>query len=840
MHTPKRLLLQLPLQLLMMYKYFVFSISLLLSVASNFSFAQSIDSELVVEKIVVEGAGDFTDQALEGMLIAVDKPLSAELISASEDWLWQNLRMRVMQSYQREGSSPNSVVVVFVVSQLKSWKHVVFEGYDELVPPDIEAAIGLVGQAVDESELKKYEQRIIDYYYQQGFRGTEVFADDRGDHLVFVIQESTQLTIRDVQFNGNTHFNVGSPWGAFHLGIDLYETINQSDGIFSDDEFSEDLVIEDVNALVLLYREFGFLDAEVACTVEEHEADNTVTLVYEISQGPRYVVRSVNFVNVDGGELLIDESELLEETLVTASSYYNPIILRRDSIKITNLYGKLGRPTSAKVMSRGTDKSQFVWVGSESGPGLPQVNYDENEPVLDVVFVINEGKNYRLRDVVLQGYLGSEDRVVRRQIELEPGQEAREDKAVLSWRRLNGLNYFKDEANNPSVEWYWQQVETNPELLDVVFNVQDKGSQNNFRFGGAWNSETGPALMVSLSKSNVDIWDLPSSFSDTFTDLIEGKAFHGSGQSFNLTAQPGRDFSSFGISFTEPDLLNEHLDRLGLNLNANRNLRYLRSNEERRGSFGLTFNRRFGRYFSLFAGPSLGKVNILDPREGAPSNLIEGVNSTVNLMAGARWNTIADPFSPVDGSSFSVNLTQTGGFLGGDWDYLKSSVRGTKHFPLWEDSESRRWILSLKGAAHKSWLLGDMSELPYSESYFQGGNRTLRGFSYRGINLDANGFATPGAAAWNASVEMGFPLYATRQRNSIGMLENLRGAAFVDFGSVGPDFGEFAPTRVSAGIAFKLRLPVMAQVPLSFVLAKPISSEDGDQTSTFSFLLGSF
>ena len=72
------------------------------------------------------------------------------------------------------------------------------------------------------------------------------------------------------------------------------------------------------------------------------------------------------------------------------------------------------------------------------------------------------------------------------------------------------------------------------------------------------------------------------------------------------------------------------------------------------------------------------------------------------------------------------------------------------------------------------------------------------------------------------------------------MMENLRGAAFLDFGAVGDDFGELIPVRASTGLVFQLRLPAMAQLPLSFIFAKPIRIEDNDRTSTFSFTIGNF
>jgi len=824
----------------MMYKN-LFVSACLLCLANTSSFAAQTEQALVVEDIIVIGANDAVEQVLQGMSLVVGEEFSAALLEDSVEWLWSQMRMRVLQIRKLPGKAPGLIVIELLVDQLRSWKQVVFEGYDELSPPEIEIAVGLTGQIIDELELTKYEQRILDFYFEQGFRGAEVSAVDRGDYLAFVIYEGQQLTVSDVRFEGNTFFNEGSMWGIFHWGLDLHESLQQTDGVFSDDDFSADIVVEDINSLIMLYRQYGFLDVEIDCRLEEQGGSNKVALIYEINEGSRYTIRSVQFKNSRGGSLMIEDDELEELSGIVTGQFYSPIRLGQSAFDIQAKYAEYGHPSRRKVVANGDKADNYFWIGGENGVDEPDVLFDLEEPVVDVVFTIQEGKAFRLRDVVLRGYLGTQDRIVRREVELEPGDEAREDLVNRSWRRLNGLGYFKDANNNPAVDWHWQQVDGRHDLMDLVFDVQDKGMTNNFRFGGAWNSERGPALMFNITKSNVDMFDGSDSFTTVFTDLQDGMAFHGAGQALRVTAQPGRRYSSYAVSFTEPDLLREHIDRLGLNISTHKNLRYQRSHEEQRAFSGFTLSRRFGRDVSIFGGPTFGRVVLGDFRPGAPdaAREFEGSNSYTTLMFGARRNTVLDPFSPVDGSMVSMSVAQTGGFLGGDWDFTKSSLKMAKHFDLWEDAESHRWILSLKGAAMKAWLQGDMTTLPYSESFFQGGYRTLRGFAFRGTNRDANGFALPGSAAWNASIELGFPLFATRSRQAAGMLENVRGSAFIDFGALGSDFGEMTSTRVSTGIAVQVRMPFMAQLPISLIFAKPLRLEDDDQTATFQLQMGS-
>ncbi|MBC8368461.1 MAG: hypothetical protein H8E25_00530, partial [Planctomycetes bacterium] len=583
----------------MMYKN-LFVSACLLCLANTSSFAAQTEQALVVEDIIVVGANDAVEQVLQGMSLVVGEEFSAALLEDSVEWLWSQMRMRVLQIRKLPGKAPGLIVIELLVDQLRSWKQVVFEGYDELSPPEIEIAVGLTGQIIDELELTKYEQRILEFYFEQGFRGAEVSAVDRGDYLAFVLYEGQQLTVSDVRFEGNTFFNEGGVWGIFHWGLDLHESLQQTDGVFSDDDFSADIVVEDINSLIMLYRQYGFLDVEVDCRLEEQGGSNKVALIYEINEGPRYTIRSVQFKNSHGGGLMVEDDELKELSGIVAGQFYSPARLGQSAFDIQAKYAEYGHPSRRKVMANGDKADNYFWIGGENGAEEPDVFFDLEEPVVDVVFTIQEGKSFRLRDVVLRGYLGTQDRIVRREVELEPGDEAREDLVNRSWRRLNGLGYFKDANNNPAVDWHWQQVDGRHDLMDLVFDVQDKGMMNNFRFGGAWNSETGPALMVSLTKSNVDMFDGSDSFTTIFTDLQDGMAFHGAGQALRISAQPGRRYSSYAISFTEPDLLREHIDRLGLNISTSKNFRYQRSHGEQRIFSGFTLSRRFGRNVSIF------------------------------------------------------------------------------------------------------------------------------------------------------------------------------------------------------------------------------------------------
>jgi outer membrane protein assembly factor BamA len=71
-----------------------------------------------------------------------------------------------------------------------------------------------------------------------------------------------------------------------------------------------------------------------------------------------------------------------------------------------------------------------------------------------------------------------------------------------------------------------------------------------------------------------------------------------------------------------------------------------------------------------------------------------------------------------------------------------------------------------------------------------------------------------------AGAEYSFPLFG----------ENLRGAAFLDSGTV-----EDGRYRVAAGLGLRLMVPFFAPIPLSADFAWPLSKDADDDTRVFSF-----
>lgn len=794
-----------------------------------------------ITEIEIQGAPGREEAILRAISLQVGEPFSWKKYQDDTEFLWKRLRVRLERAVGVAVSN-TEVKVILVVEAVEALHRLVFVGNEEFERERLLLESQFAeGQLIDQEAVPQIVGNLEAFYEREGFAFVEITPDFDmpRSQLTLRIDEGPLVRVGDVDFIGNDEF---PSWTFLGLGLDLSGEIDSGDGflIFPGSKFSEEAIRLDLVALEKLYHEYGYLEAEARLeSATFYRDDNSrVELLYHIYEGPRYTVRSIKIRSAeDGTELLYPLEELEELIQIEPGSPYSMDRILADGDAIRRYYGEKGHPNARNTQAR--NNSFFVFNPPR---GVPETIFDTETHEVDVTYVILEGRPMRVRDVLIEGNVHTEDSVIRRNISLEPGQLANSDEAFRSQRRLLGLNYFADPTTSaPYVDWRFLEIDGEDDWVNLRYEVAE-GQTGRLLFGGGVNTAFGPFIQVSIQKDNFNIADPPSSFGDAFSEILEGRAFTGAGQTLRISAAPGTEFSQYSIGFTEPDLFNDHIDRWSLNTNFFKTFFFLETHEEERTGANFTIGRNFGRFFTVFATPGLQNVGVDDLRARAPNILREtrGFNRLQDLTFGINYNTVEDPFSPIDGGSIRLAYTQAGEWVGGDWDFNKIEMRVAKYFPLWQDGLGRYWVLATSGSIRKARETGDLSGVPYTERYFLGGQNTLRGFDFRGVGPRARGFPLGGEAAWNGTLEFRFPLVSTRQRNAISEVEYVRGGVFMDFGSVGQDLSALGPTRISAGFGVRIRLPFIAGIALQLDFGWPVQDEPRDDARVFSFTFGSF
>jgi len=158
--------------------------------------------------------------------------------------------------------------------------------------------------------------RLRDFYYNHGFLDYHISAekefsiDGRGVHLVFTIDEGPLYHVGEIRFAGNTRYTEEQ----------LRDRIEMREG----QVYLKPAAQRDARAISQLYREQGFVDAEVRQTPRftTREGDNLVTVQFEITEGKQF---RIGRIEVTGNEMTQDKvvRRVLDEYDFTPGELYN-------------------------------------------------------------------------------------------------------------------------------------------------------------------------------------------------------------------------------------------------------------------------------------------------------------------------------------------------------------------------------------------------------------------------------------------------------------------------------------------------------------------------------------
>ena len=236
-----------------------------------------------------------------------------------------------------------------------------------------------------------------------------------------------------------------------------------------------------------------------------------------------------------------------------------------------------------------------------------------------------------------------------------------------------------------------------------------------------------------------------------------------------------------------------------------------------------TVGRKLSPYWSASVGTRVEDVGVHDVSVFAPIDYqsVVGNNFQAGLRAGATRDARDNFLHPTSGSLFDVSFEQ----LTGDHNFSLANATFNKFFTTYRRNDgSGAHVLVFNNQI--GWATDNT---PVYERFFAGGFRTLRGFQFRGVGPDVNGFKIGGDFLLLNSVEYQVPVDAR---------SNLYFVTFVDGGTVAPRVNQIDDYRVSAGFGFRFAVPMLGPVPIALDFGFPIVKGPFDNTQVFNFWMG--
>ncbi|MDP6849892.1 MAG: POTRA domain-containing protein, partial [Planctomycetota bacterium] len=512
--------------------------------------AQEPVAGIEIVEVVIQGAGDREAAIRAALRMRPGVILTPEILRRDQEFLWKRMRIRLLK-VEKERLADGGLRIFIQVETTSAMRRVLFEGNLELERDELLLAAGISSaQSVDRARIPILVQDLQAHYRDQGYAHVSIVpvVHEELSQLVLHVDEGPLVKVDSVTFEGNTAFPAKSFMG---IGESLTSNMEGSSGLFffpgatyTDGIFDRDLV-----ALEELYRDYGYLDIQVRVGEVTFSDDlERAQIQFQVEEGPQYKVRKLIFQNELGGPLNFSDEELIKVVGLRPGQVYEKARVAADESALRRFYGEKGHPSSRRA--KGSAEDFFSFSPPE---GKPRVLADPNQAVVDVIYSIREGRKMRIRDILVAGNTRTKDRVIRRMISLEPGDLANGSEAIRSWRRILGTNWFQDpDTRQPYVDWRFLETER-PGWVDLRYEVAE-GQTGRALFGGGINSNTGAFLSVQFQKDNFDISKPPTSWGTAVQEILNGDAFTGAGQSLRAFVAPGREFSTYSLDFTEPDL----------------------------------------------------------------------------------------------------------------------------------------------------------------------------------------------------------------------------------------------------------------------------------------------
>jgi len=610
-----------------------------------------------------------------------------------------------------------------------------------------------------------------------------------------------------------------------------------------------------IEALHKAYKEEGLYGARVETKVDVNDR-NDAQVVFKIEEGDKVLIDEIVFE----GNRVIRDKELKKAiqtkerwflSWLTGRGTYQEEVLQVDLEVIADLYFNLGY---AQVEIR-----------------RPRIEEIEGGKYLRVSIEIQEGEQFRIGSIDLQGDLIEPKPRLLEKISLRPGsifsrKQLREDIGVLNdlyadrghaYVNVAPLSELHRESLTvdlvfdiePGILVHIGRVEItgNDKTRDKVirreldiaegelFNAtairKSKRKINNLGFFEEVDLDTKRTASPEVLDLDVDVKERATgtfSFGVGYSSIdgligqgsVSQTNFLGRALKLDLSASLGGKSTTYQFGLTEPYFLDRNLT-LGFDIYKTEREWNDFSKETTGGDLKLGFPlAEDTRAFFLYRYEEKNIFDV-DPLASLLVRGQEGESTLSSLTSSLTRNTTDYRLDPSEGTSSELSIEFAG--LGGTQKFIKYTADHRIYFPAPLET-----VFALHGRVGYVQELGG-EEIPIDERFFLGGINSLRGFKSRevGPRDDATGDFIGGTKQAYMNAEWVFPIVRDM---------GLKGILFFDAGNAwGEDENYFESLRYSVGTGIRWFSPMG---PLRLEWGYNLAPKDFEDRSQFEFTIG--
>lgn len=652
--------------------------------------------------------------------------------------------------------TPEGVEVVFTVVERPVIRDVELRGEFSTARRHLMRQIKVEkGTLLDFHILSQDVSALTQYLRGQGYSRArvdhEVETDpDTGEVTVaYIINEGRTVFVRSIDFEGNENIPDGDLSRAMSTRTRWWFIRK---GTFDEAQFRADL-----NRIRTLYRSRGFLDATVESDIDYSDDGSEMFITVKVTEGQQYLIGEITL----SGPLAFPEREIRDQIEISSGDPFDNSMIREDIDRVYRFYYDKGYIDADINLSH---------------------RYNADTDRMDINYEIDPRNVVYVGRVNVIGNTKTQDKVVRREIRLYPGERYDGEKLRRSKQRIYDLGFFEDV--------FIDTVSTDTaDVKDLNVTVKETKT-GEFSFGGGYSSVDAFLGFVQVRQRNFDITNFP-----TFT---------GGGQDLVIRGEIGSARTNYRLSWTDPWIF-DYPYLFGFDVYRSEHDKFSDSGydyDETRTGGALRLGKEITDELSTSLRYNLEEVKIGSVSDNASQALKDeqGKNTLSRLEWSVAWDTRDNRFSPKDGWLTGFSLENAGGFMGGDKNFVKGYVHGSYYHGIID-----RVILELRGRVGMVESYGSSDTVPVYERFFAGGATTIRGYDQRAVgprDSEERHIAVGGQSLLIGNAEVSFPVYK----------ELIRGAVFYDIGTVGADkydiFKNTGDYKSGAGLGVRVRTPI--------------------------------
>jgi len=818
----------------------------LLAFITVFSVSQSISQDeanypfmnydapkrFVIREIRMEGIESLNPDVLiisSGMSVGDTIYIPGDYITDATRKLWsQRMFADIKVVVEEDGEYADIVFYLKERPRVYSWK---FEGLKKGDVTELTSKLNLGhGTELSEYRINFAIETIKGYLREKSFLNAvvEVIQEpdpeiNNGVNITFRVDKGKKVKVGDVTFSGNDTFKDKT------LRKALKKTKRKNANIFVSSKFKESQYEEDKENLIDFLNSKGYRNAVIVSDSLYDINDKRIGIHINLEEGNKFYYRNITWLG--NSKLSTEELDRIL-SIKEGDTYDNQTMNKRLGIS------KDSDPDDYSVMTLYQDDGYLFF---QMEPLETVVSADS----IDVEIKMVEGRQATINRVILTGNESVNDQVIRRELDVLPGELYNRSLLVSSARRLAMIGHFNPENVNPDFA-----IISN-ELVDISFDLEEQPN-DQLEISGGWGASTFVGS-IGVVLNNFSIQNM-------FRKGEWRPYPKGDGQQLALHAQSnGTYYSAVSLTFTEPWLGGKkpYSFTVGLYYSNYTNAYYAwQSGSQHFRTLGASvgFGRRLNwpdRNFSLYHELMYQSYNLKDWDSFIIS---DGTSNIIALKTVFSRNTLGQPIYPRTGSELSVSLTLTPPYsLFDGKDYKSASLSDQSRYKMIEYHKWHflaDWYFPLD--ARGNLVIRAKAELGFIGSYnkhkpspFEGyevGGDGLSGYNLYGVDVIGlrgygNAALTPNnayARAYNKyTLELRYPFVLKPSSTIYGLVFAEGGNAFSEVRNIDP----FLLKR-SLGFGLRVYLPIVGMIGADWGYGFDRAQNGAGRKGEIHFLIG--